>query len=43
MYQNAIYTVFLDIAKFANFWWKKGDARRTQGVCYVNHVLFGSY
>ena len=35
-------TVFLDIANFADFWQKNDDVRRTQGVCYVIHIFFGS-
>ena len=44
MYQNAVYAiiVFLDIAKFADFWWKNADVRRTEGVCQVIHKFFGS-
>ena len=34
--------VFLDVAKFADFWWKNADASRTQGVCHVIHIFFGS-
>ena len=35
-------SVFLDISKFADFLWKNADVRRTQGVCHVNHIVFGS-
>ena len=35
MYQNGIYTIFLDITKLAH-------VSRTQGVCYVIHIFFGS-
>ena len=42
MYQNAALSVFLDIAKFANFRWKIADVSRTQGVCHVTHTFFGS-
>ena len=33
---------FLDIAKFTDLRWKKSDVHRTQRVCHVIHVLFGS-
>ena len=42
MYQNAIIAVFLDIAKFVDFRWKNADVSRTQGVCHVIHIFFGS-
>ena len=35
-------SVSLDITKFANSQWKKADVSRTQGVCHVIHILFGS-
>ena len=35
-------SVFLDIAKFADFRLKNADASRTQGVCYVIHISYGS-
>ena len=35
-------SVFLDIAKFANFQWKNADVSITQGLCHVIHMLFGS-
>ena len=35
--------VFPDILKNADFWWKNTDASRTQGVCHVIYVFFGSY
>ena len=31
-------SVFLDIAKFADFRWKNTDVSRTQGVCHVIHI-----
>ena len=34
--------VFPDITKIADFWRKKADASRTQGVCHVIYVFFGS-
>ena len=33
--------VFLDIAKFADFWYKNADVSRTQGMCHVIYVFFG--
>ena len=33
---------FLDIAKIADFWSKNADVSRTQGVCHVIHIFFGS-
>ena len=33
-------SVFLDIAKFANYRYKNADANRTQGVCHVIHIVF---
>ena len=35
-------SVFLDIAKFADFRWKNADVSRTQGVCHVIYIFFGS-
>ena len=35
-------SVFSGIAKFADSRWKNGDVSRTQGVCYVIHIYFGS-
>ena len=34
--------VFFDITKFADFWGKNADVSRTQRVCHVIHILFGS-
>ena len=34
--------VFCDIAKVAAFWWKNADVSRTQGVCQMIHISFGS-
>ena len=28
-------SVFLDIAEFADFWWKNADVSRTQRICHV--------
>ena len=36
-------SVFLDIAKSGDFQWKIADASRTQEVCHVIHIFFGSY
>ena len=35
-------SVFLDIAKFADFRWKNADVSRTQEVCHVISIFFGS-
>ena len=35
-------SVFPDIVKFADFWWKNVDVSRTQVVCHVIYVFFGS-
>ena len=35
-------SVFLDIAKFADFAWKTTDVSRTKGECHVVYILFGS-
>ena len=35
--------VFLDIAKFADFWWKIADVSRTHGMCHVIKIFFGSF
>ena len=35
-------SVFHDIAKFADIWWKNTVVSRTQGVCHVIDILFGS-
>ena len=35
-------SVFLDIAKFAEFRWKNADVMGTQGVRHVIHMFFGS-
>ena len=36
-------SVSLDIVKSADFWWKNSDVSRTQGMCHVIHIFFGSY
>ena len=35
-------SVFLDIAKFADFRLKNADVSRTQGMCHVIYIFFGS-
>ena len=35
-------SVFSDIGKFADFRWENADVNRTQGVCQVIHIFFGS-
>ena len=35
-------SVFLDIAKFADFRWKDADVSRTQSVWHVIHTFVGS-
>ena len=35
-------SVFLDIAKFANFRGKNADVSRTERVYHVVHIFFGS-
>ena len=35
-------SVFLDIAKFAGFLLENADVCRTQKVCHVTHIVFGS-
>ena len=34
-------SVFQDIAKFADFWWKNTDSSRMHGLCHVSHIFFG--
>ena len=34
--------VFLDITKVADFWWKNADVSRTQELCRVIYIFFGS-
>ena len=34
-------SVFLEIAKFADFREKNNDVSRTQGVCHMIHIVFG--
>ena len=36
-------SVFLDIAKIADFRWKNADVSRTEGLCHVIHIVFGSF
>ena len=35
-------SVFLDMTKFTDFRLKNADVNRTQGVCHVIHIFFGS-
>ena len=35
-------SVFLDIAKLADFPLKNTDVSRTQGVCHMIYIFFGS-
>ena len=42
MYENPTIFVFLDIAKFADLRSKNPDVNKTQGVCHVIHISFGS-
>ena len=35
-------SVFLDVAKFTDFWRKNVDISRTQGMCHVIYTLFGT-
>ena len=35
-------SVFLDIAKFVDFWQQNTDVSRTQGLCHVFHIFFVS-
>ena len=42
-YVSKCIPVFLDIAKFADFWFKNLDVSRNQGVCYVIHIFLTSY
>ena len=34
-------SVFSDIAKFADFWWKNADVSTFQGVCNMTHMFLG--
>ena len=36
-------SVFLDIAKFGDFQGKDAHVSRTQELCHVIHIFFGSY
>ena len=33
---------FLDIAKFADFRWKNANVSKTQGMCHVILIVFGT-
>ena len=35
-------SLFLDRAKFADYWWKNSDVCRTQGIRHVSATFFGS-
>ena len=35
-------SVFVHVAKFADFWLKNTDISKTQGVCHAIHVFFRS-
>ena len=39
---NLYLSVFVDIAKLADFRWKNTDVSKTQEVCHVFHIFFGS-
>ena len=40
MYQNAIYMLFSEIAKFIDFRLKTADFSTTQEVCHLIHMFF---
>ena len=35
-------SIFLDITKSADFRWQNADVSRTQGVCHMVYIFFGS-
>ena len=35
--------LFLDITKVADFWWKNADISRSQGVCHMIYIFFGTF
>ena len=35
-------SVFLDITKVGDFWWKNADVSWKEGVCHVANIFFGS-
>ena len=35
-------SVFLNITEVADFRWKNADVSRTEGVCHVIYMFFGS-
>ena len=35
-------SVFPDIAKFADIWWKNSDVSKTQWLCHMIHIRFVS-
>ena len=42
MFKMQSISVFLNISKFADFWWKNADISRNQGVCHMIHIFFES-
>ena len=42
MNQNAIYICSSGYNKFADFGWKNADVSRTQELCHVIYIFFGS-
>ena len=42
IYQNAAYICISWYSKICRFPVKNADASRTQGVCHVIHIFFGS-
>ena len=36
-------SIFLDITAIADFWLKSSDDSRTQAVCKVIYIFFGSF
>ena len=42
MYWNGILSVFLDTKEVIDFRWKNADVSRTQEVCHVIYIYFGS-
>ena len=40
--QNAIFISIFDKLKTADFHWKNGDVSRTQIMCYVIRMVYGS-
>ena len=42
MYEIQSISVFLDVAKFADFWFKNADVSRTQWIYHVIDIFPGS-